>query len=525
MFSMLLMTVKGLLLLAAAVYGFAALVRKEDAVWIRKGPLAIFLAMFTIGMWGHSYWVAYLALFLALPIMARGRADAAALYCILTVSMPQLIQQLGIGSLYLISGSKYLFCALGLALAFLINRGKERVSPRARFGLPILIMVVLELAQARDPSMTATIRQSLPILINILLPYLILSRSLNTTEDVRRFLLAFALAGFVMAVVATIEARLHWLIYKQIEGLLHIENTINAYSKLRAGALRAPASFPESTSLGTFLDLAFMATLALRNSFTSRPKWYLVLFILLLGLISANSRGAFVALAIGLVAWDLYCRRYGQLLVKAAAAGGAYLFALSAAQFSTYFAAMVGKTGGTADTADYRRQLFERGMEEIHRHPYLGQNLKTALDSLQDLRQGEGIIDLVNGYINYGLTLGYPGMVGLGLVFISLCLIMLLIRAKVRHNPELLEPGAFVFAVAAICLVNSFFTGFGGVGSTAFYQICGLGSALWAMRGLAPIARDGSGKVESAPRQPYGIAALIAADRARASGRATAVET
>lgn len=523
MLSMILMTVKGLLILLAAVYGFAALVRREDAAWIRKGPLAIFLVMFTIGMWGHSYWVAYAALFLALPILAKSRADAAALYCVLTVSMPQLIQQLSAGSIYLISGSKYLFCALGLTLAFLINRGQQRVSSQARFGLPILIMVVLELAQARDPSATATIRQAVPILINILLPYFILSRSLNTSEDVRRFLLAFALAGFVMAAVATVEARLHWLIYKQIDGLLHIENTINAYSKLRAGTLRAPASFPESTSLGLFLDLAFMATLALRDTFASRGKWYLVLFVLLLGLISANSRGAFVALAIGLVAWDLYCRRYGQLVIKLGAAGGAYLFALSAAQFSSYFAAMVGKDSGTAGTADYRRLLIQRGMEEIHRHPWLGENLKSALSSLEDLRQGEGIVDLVNGYINYGLTLGYPGMIGLGLVFLSLCVAMLLIRKNVRRNPQLLEPSACVFAIAALNLVNSFFTGFGGVGSTAFYQICALGSALWAIRTMAPAVQTESGETASAPQRPSGLAALIAADRDRA--RAAAMET
>ena len=525
MLSMILMTVKGLLLLLAAVYGFAALVDKKDAAWIKKAPLAIFVAMFVIGMWGHTYWVAYAALLLALPIMAKGRADAAALYCVLTVSMPQLTQQIYFGSLYLISGSKYLFCALGLAIAFIINRGKEQVSPRARLALPIVILVVLELAQARDPSATATIRQSMPVLINILLPVLVISRALNTAEDVRRFLLAFALAGFVMAAVATVEARLHWLIYKQIEGLLHIENVINPYSKLRAGALRAPASFPESTSLGTFLDLAFMATLALRNTFTARWKWYAVLGVLLLGLLSANSRGAFVALAVGLIAWDLYCRRYGQLMVKAGIAGGAYLFALAAAQFSSYFAAMVGKEAGAADTSDYRVQLIQRGMEEIRRHPYLGQNLKAALSNLEDLRQGEGIIDLVNGYINYGLTLGYPGIIGLGLVFLSLCVMMLLVRTNARRHPQLLEPGAFVFAVAVLSSVNCFFTGFGSVGSTAFYQICGLGSALWAMRNLVPVARSGTGEAAAVPQAPSGLAALIAADRARAGGRTAALES
>ncbi|MBW8743721.1 MAG: O-antigen ligase family protein [Sphingomonas sp.] len=518
--SLILMTVKAVLVLTAAVCGFSALVRKEDAAWVRKAPLWLFLSMYLIGTFGHTYWVAYAALLLALPIAAKNRADAAALYCILVVSMPLLSQQLIFGSFYLIAGSKYLFCALGLGIAYLMNRGRDTVLHRARFAFPALLLVVLELSQARDPSVTATIRQCLPPLLTILLPYFVLSRSLNNAEDVRRFLLAFALSGFAMAAVATVEARLHWLIYKNLEGLLNIHTSINGYSKMRAGMLRAPASFPESTTLATFLVLAFMAVVALRDSFASRIKWYVALFVLLLGLVSANSRGAFISLGVGLVAWDLYCRRYGSLAVKLVGAGGAYLFALLAAQFSPYMAALVGHDAGTADTSDYRMQLLRRGMEEIHKHPYLGQNLKTALDNLQDLKQGEGIVDLVNGYIGYGLTLGYAGIIGLFLVFVSLCLAMLVIRGKVRRNPQLLEPAACVFAIASLSLLNSFFTGFGGVISTSFYQICALGAALWAMRGQVPAAQGASGGASPTPLS--GLAAMIAADRDRARAGATA---
>lgn len=516
MLNMVLMTLKGLILLTGAVFGYAALLRKPDAAWVKKAPFWIFTVMFMIGMWGRNYWVAYAALFLALPLLAKSRADAAALYCVLAVSLPQLATQISVGSLYLIAGSKYLFCALGFAVAFMMKRGSAQGLHRARFALPILIIVVLEMTAARDPSVTATIRQCLPALFTILLPYFLLSRSLENTEDVRRFLLAFVLAGFVMAVVATAEARLHWLIYKQLEGFLDIHVSVNGYSKMRAGTLRAPASFPESTSLGTFLALAFMAALALRDTFASRGRWYVVLFVLTLGLVSANSRGAFIALGVGLMAWDVYCRRYARLGLKMLAAGSLYFFALFAAQFSAFFAAMVGQGSGAAATSDYRRRLFERGMEEIHKHPVLGQNLRAALDNLQDLRQGEGIVDLVNGYISYGLTLGYPGMIGLALVFLSLCAAMWVARRKFRANPALMEPAACVFAVGALNIPNSFFTGFGGTGSTTFYMICGLGGSLWAMRGLAPATQSEAGV--PAPQPLSGIAAMIAADRARAKG-------
>lgn len=519
MFHEILMTVKGAVVIALAVYAFAALLPNRDAAWVKNAPMKIFVGLFVIGMWGHNIWVGYLAIMLAIPIFARSRADAAALFCVATVAMPHLPEQIMIGSLYLIPADKYLFTALGLLIAFVKNKNEGGLLlHRQRFDIPVLIICLLEVAQARDPSPTATIRDSLPVLLSILLPYFLLSRSLNSAEDIRRFMVTLALAAFVMATVATVEARLHWLIYQEVEGRLGIDVSVNIYTKMRGGMLRAPASFPESTSLGIFLATAGMALYAIRSSFATREKWAVALGVVAVGLLTANSRGAFVALGIGVVAQDYYCRRYSGLFAKIVAGAGLYLIALTLAQFSKFFASLVGKGSGTESTADYRIQLLHRGLEEIHKHPLLGTTMKTALQNLSDLRQGEGIVDLVNGYINYGLTLGYPGIAGLLLVFVSLCLAMLSAKRKFRTNVELLSPAAAVFSVAAFSIVSSFFGGFGGTGSTAFYQMSAVGSALWALRGVAAMrVHKETGETMAPPLS--GIPAMIAADRARAKAR------
>lgn len=508
-----LMTIKGLMLLAGAVYGFAALLRKEDAAWVKRKPLALFLSMLLIGMWGHNIWVAYLALTLAPVLAAKDRAEAAALYCVLIVALPLLSRSIVFGGLYIFHGDKYLFCALGLAIAF-FKGPKGPALMGSRFDLPLLIIVALELVHARSFGFTATLRQFAPVLLTILLPYLLLSRSLNTREDVRRFVLALSLTGFVMAAVAIVEVRLHWLIYAQIEGALHVERSVNLYTKMRAGMIRAPASFGDSTSLGMYLAMTSLAMFALRSAFASPRKMYVALGIVALGILAANTRGAIIGAAIGFLVQDLYNRRYGALSVKVMGAAGIYLFALTAAQFSPFFAAMLGKTSDTQGTADYRILLFRRGMEEIRKHPLVGTTLQAAMDNLQDLRQGEGIIDLVNGYISYGLTLGYLGIVGLVSVFVSLCAAMLVARRKLQVDPELVKIGAFVFSIAFSSIINSFYGGFGGTASTPFYEVCAVGAVLWAMRGRVPIG----GKVDGTPRSApvSGLAALIAADRARA---------
>jgi len=59
-------------------------------------------------------------------------------------------------------------------------------------------------------------------------------------------------------------------------------------------------------------------------------------------------------------------------------------------------------------SVEYRERFAERSWEEIRRHPIVGNPL--VLKNLEDLRQGQGIIDLINTYTTVGM---YYGLVGL----------------------------------------------------------------------------------------------------------------
>lgn len=514
MLSQLIMTVKALVVLFTAIYGFAWMLRSQDAAWVKGAPRLILPCMFMLGMWGHIVWLPFLALLILIPLLAKSRADAAALYAVAILSIPALGYKVVFGSFYLMPMTKWLFCALGLIIAFFLkDRIRDRGLTGARFDIPFYLLFILEATQARDPNYTDTLRQLTPIVLTLVLPYFVLSRSLTKAEDVHRFLLALAFGGFVMASIAIVESRFHWLMYKTIESNLNITSPINAYGKMRGGMIRAPASFPESTALGNYLALSWVALLALRNSFASTGKWYLALGVMMIGLLAANSRGGFVGVAIGTLAFDLYCRRYAAMFSKLGLIGGAYVIILGLAQFSAYFASVAGKDAGTESSSDYRVLLLRRGMEEIRKHPYLGTNMKQALNNLEDIRQGEHIIDLVNGYISYGLTLGYAGIIGLVMIFVSLGLAMAAARRKISVSSELVQAGGFVFAVAALTAASSFYTGFGGDNSTPFVEVAALGSAIWAIRRYgAP-----GGSLTAAARHPAAMPAIrqvIEADRA-----------
>jgi hypothetical protein len=518
MLSNIIMTVKGTVLLLLAVHFFAALLPKKDADWVKGSPRTIFLSFFLIGMWCHFVWVMYLLILVTIAVLPRSRSEAAALYTIAIVATPTLSIPISLGSMYLLPFTKYLFATLGLLIAF--SRLKSAKNISSRFDIPIIIVIILEIAKARDPVFNNTMRGVLPVMFAIAMPYFLVSRSLNSPEDLRRFLLAIVFSGFVLAIVATIEVRLHWLMYKQIEDNLGISARINAYSKMRGGMLRAPATFPESLALGNYLVLAGVALLALRTSFATKQKFYIALTVIGVGLLAPNSRGALVGFGIGLLAYDVYRRRYGALTVKLVVGGLLYTTLQMLAQFSTYFASLAGQGSGEQASSDYRVLLLHRGLEEIRKHPMIGVNMGQAVKNLSDLTQGEGIVDLVNGYITYGLILGYSGIVGILLVFVSLCGGMIAIRKRLRDNDMLLDIGAFAFAIATLTIAQTFYVGFGGDGSAPFYETCALAASLYGLSrtSLARYTAGGT-QVPIDPGNRPAIWATIAAARANAQAR------
>src|SRR6185295_4927185 len=66
--------------------------------------------------------------------------------------------------------------------------------------------------------------------------------------------------------------------------------------------------------------------------------------------------------------------------------------------------------GGTLDieTVDYRKRLAEVSWQLIQQNPLLGNPF--VLTQMEELRQGQGIIDLVNSYASIALLYGLPGL-------------------------------------------------------------------------------------------------------------------
>jgi O-antigen ligase len=72
--------------------------------------------------------------------------------------------------------------------------------------------------------------------------------------------------------------------------------------------------------------------------------------------------------------------------------------------------AVIPFLGGTVntDTIEYRNLLLTRSWDVIRESPWFGDPL--AIAKMQDVRQGEGIVDFVNSYVEILLGNGFVGM-------------------------------------------------------------------------------------------------------------------
>jgi len=288
-------------------------------------------------------------------------------------------------------------------------------------------MVVQAFMDCRGNDLTFSIRACNQIILNLGLPYLAVSRAFVRSRSPADLMLALLLGACILALIATFEAPRHWLLYDTMpQGIGADPETSSGYAKQRGGLVRSRASFAESTSLSLFLGLAVVIAVALRKQIGSKLTFFAVLVLLSSGVFFTLARIGYIVIIAGLVACMVQERRWGGLfkLVLAVPICGAALLALS--HVIPTLAASMGTGEDAAGSVDYRSELLSRGLALARENWITGLSMTDIYDNLESLRQGEGIIDLVNQPLTilmrggvFGASLYYAMLVGvLGVLFV-----------------------------------------------------------------------------------------------------------
>lgn len=418
----------------------------------------VWLAITTLGFISPSFWL--YAAFAAPVLFWATHADRnpGALYLLILFALPPASIQIpvvGIGQLFDLGPHRLLAFAVLLPAA-LRNRPVSAPGSHATFDaiysllLAYLILTIVLFMQYE--SFTHTLRRAFLSAVDIVLLYHVFRRTEPTRAAVAEPLVMLALASALMAPVAVFETLRGWLLYT---GIGQVWGDINEFAWLfRGNSLRAQASAGHSLTLGYLLAMAFCISLYAATRLPTRSSgWWMAAWIWA-GLLASLSRAPWLtAILAMLVFFTLGPRGLSSSLkafVGLATVAGLVVVSPIGDTVLDYLP-FVGSVD--SENVTYRQELFETAVVLVQQRPFFGNPF--VLQQMEHLRQGQGIIDLVNAYVVQALFYGLVGLaVCVSLYLLALWRAVLCWRlAKNCADAELCLLGACLIA----CMVATMF--------------------------------------------------------------------
>jgi O-Antigen ligase len=455
----------------------------------------IWFALTATAFLSPNFWVFVLV---AVPLMFwGGRKDKnpIALYLLLLHVVPPLpidIPLPGFSSLFSLDNYRLLtFCVL-IPAAWRLRQSRDA----ARIGgiafmdvlllaygaLQVILFVAPDLPNhvVIQDSFTNELRNLFLFFVDFYVLYYAVSRSCSTRQAIGEAQAAFCMACALMAAVAVFETLRHWLLYVDIAVRWSGDPAYGFY-RAREGLIRAQVSSGNTLALGYLLATACGFWLYLQSSVKSRFWRLAVMLLLWLGLLATYSRGPLIgAIAIYAVVGALSIKSFSKLL-KGVAAVLLLGLVVSQTPLGDRIAGLLPSSKASVDdeanfSITYRKRLLVRSWELIQEHPFFGDQL--ALQKLNDMRQGEGIIDMVNTYVQVAVFYGFIGLaIFVGFILSALLGVYRTAKRTIRSDRDfglmgLVLVGCIVGTLLMLATC-SFIYGYAQV----FYVIAGLAAA------------------------------------------------
>ena len=350
----------------------------------------------------------------------------------------------------------------------------------------ITYVTVISILALTETSITHGIRLAFKYSLAIALPYLAFSRVIDSTAALQKlsFALLFCLAP--MALVGCFESLKYWKLYSS--AFVHVLGDGNYLSYgLRGDSLRASTLYASPIVFGYTLVIGFGFLIYIKKYVNSQNAIRFLGLIFLAALYFTKARGPWLGLAVlgFLYIWS-GPQKFSNL-AKLVLLTVLISLPLSLTPIGNKFFQMLPflSSAGSheASTVDYRFRLIEQGWIVFKQNPILGSINYRNTPEMEVMRQGQGIIDVVNSYIHIALSYGTIGLSLFLFIFIGL---LVSLQKAVKSLPsteiELIHLGRTLFAVwgaiifvifsvSSIDFIPVFYWSIAGVCS-AYLKIC-----------------------------------------------------
>jgi hypothetical protein len=431
---------------------------KEFAVW-RKAWFLMTIAAFAI----PNFWMFIVTSIFLIYYLSKSTEDKVALYFILLFSVPYINLEIpGVGSI------NYFFtCNFPRVLSlFLLVPEAIRIAKSNRdfgfgkiwtdrwmliYGSIWFILVTLSYG------VTSGVRLGLYTFLQLGIPYYVISRGIKTLEQMKTALFAFVSVSLVLSLIGIFENKKNWLVYNSLFDQFGAPHAFTNYI-MRGSELRAVATFDLPIILGFFLVVAIGLYLFIYPDIKNKLLQLIGGGILFVGILAPISRGPWVGLAVFAGMYAMLgknkLKKIG-IFIPTALALIILLNYLPNGQKYLDLIPFVGTTD--AENVTYRQRLFENSMIVISHQPFFGS--QGTLDfrnepEMVELRQGQGIVDIVNTYLLEALQSGCISLFCFVMIYLSAMTRIWSYKNRIKKiSSELEQFGNVVLAILISILV------------------------------------------------------------------------
>ena len=437
-----------------------------------------------VAFFSHSFWLYAAAAAIILTLAGRRERNPMALFFLLLFAIPPASVQIPgfglINYLFELNHVRLLTLCVLLPAALYLSKQHDTLAFGRTLTDKLLAagIVLMNLLYLRETTLTDTLRQTFYLYVDVFLPYYVASRALKELSDFKDALLAFVLAAFVLALIGVAEFARHWLLYNGLIDAMGVQWRMSSYLS-RGGALRASATTGQAIALGYVISVALGFFLFVQFYVRSRWRRYLGALLLAAGLIAPLSRGPWIGAAVIIAAFIATGRGAVRRLTLLALAGVLAIPLLTLAPGGEKVLDMLPFVGNLEkENITYRQRLLDNSWIVIQRNPLFGSFDFRNTPEMQSMIQGEGIIDIVNTYVNLALR---TGLVGLTLFVTFFLSVLLGIRKAMRLFPdkddEQRQLGRALLATLAGILVIIFTVSSITIIPVVYWSVAGVGAA------------------------------------------------
>jgi len=377
----------------------------------------------------NNVWLFYLFLFFILKFLYNkyeGPYGYVSLLYIIPVSYVDIPGFGSINALFDISYHRFLVITLLVPYFFLYGSSSfKRIKWHITDKIILFYAIYLMVMETRDNNLTNSLREIFLVVIDIIIPYYAMRAFIeNNNQDKITFntinysLSALFFTSIILALIGILESIKGWHFYNQMVINLFSDKILYYY---RSGFLRATATSSSPIILGYILmiGLGIIQYYANTNKL-SKTKSFITSMILAIGLFFTVSRGPWLATAAMYLTFLLFSQNAISQYFKVAIAMLFSGLILSFTSLFDKFISVLPLVGNTnMETIDYRARLIDVSWIVFLKNPLFGDSHFLETPEMESMRQGQGIIDMVNVFAHIALQYGGIGLFLFSMIFLT----------------------------------------------------------------------------------------------------------